>query len=347
MIIHAVAIFNILLLVVWLYYRSRRPKILQPPAPASPQHASKGRATTGLGDVLVIGGNGNIGRRLVEILKSEKTCSTITVLDVSKGSSAGSQVRYIEGNICNLKHVREAVQGKNTVFHLASVIDLRSADRHWPRMYNVNVVGTMNVVESCIEQGVSALVYTSSQAARLTHDKLSDPFRQEVNATGENNILDIDPQDITTHYGRSKCLAEQYVVKANGRGRLRTAVVSPCLVFGFGDVFQYDLHLPCFLESKPNVAVVNYEKDKSIISCSYNSSGARLHVQAALALQDDRRRDEIGGQSFYQVDFHMDHLEFHRFEAPDGRFLCITIVLKGELINLWPRLQESSLGSEL
>ncbi len=53
-----------------------------------------------------------------------------------------------------------AVRGKTVVMHCAAIIE--NALTKQETMQQINVQGTLNVVEACLEHEVRALVYTSS-----------------------------------------------------------------------------------------------------------------------------------------------------------------------------------------
>ena len=52
-----------------------------------------------------------------------------------------------------------ACRGTETVFHVAAVPGIWGL---WEHFYGVNTVGTQNVIDACLSQGVRKLVYTST-----------------------------------------------------------------------------------------------------------------------------------------------------------------------------------------
>ena len=115
--------------------------------------------------VLVTGGAGFIGSNLVAELVM-KGCD-VTVLDnLSSGYKSNlvpsPAIRFIEGDVRDVKAVEEAVIGNEVIFHLAaSVGNKRSIDNPLDDA-GINVMGTLNVLESARKSGVKKIVVSSS-----------------------------------------------------------------------------------------------------------------------------------------------------------------------------------------
>jgi UDP-glucose 4-epimerase len=115
--------------------------------------------------VLVTGGAGFIGSNLVKELIKEG--NSVTVLDNFMSGYRSNLdpfpfVRIVEGDIRNKTAVELAMQGVEVVFHLAaSVGNKRSID--FPIIdAEINVLGTLNVLEAARKEGVRKIVTSSS-----------------------------------------------------------------------------------------------------------------------------------------------------------------------------------------
>ena len=115
--------------------------------------------------VLVTGGAGFIGSNLVRHLIEEG--NSVTVLDNFMSGYPGNldpfpSVRIIEGDVRDRTAVELAMQGAEVVFHLAaSVGNKRSIDQ--PIMdAEINVMGTLQVLEAARKEGVRKIVASSS-----------------------------------------------------------------------------------------------------------------------------------------------------------------------------------------
>lgn len=89
--------------------------------------------------------------------------------------------RLIKGDIQDVGVVRAACQGTDVVFHLAALTKVAESVRN-PRIYHdVNVTGTLNVVEGAVDAGVRRVVFASSAAAYGTPIEVPTPETAQIN----------------------------------------------------------------------------------------------------------------------------------------------------------------------
>jgi len=148
-------------------------------------------------NALVTGGAGFIGSNLVRGLLREG--HSVAVLDnLSSGhfcNLEGLSIRFIEGDVRKSRVVAKAVHGADVVFHLAaSVGNKRSIDS--PSLdAEVNVLGTVRLLEAARRAGVRKFVTSSS--AGIFGELKTIPIRED------------HPADPDTPYGASKLCAEK------------------------------------------------------------------------------------------------------------------------------------------
>lgn len=115
--------------------------------------------------VLVTGGAGFIGSNLVKKLLQEG--NSVTVLDSflsghHENLEPFPSIRIIEGDVRDRNAVETAIKGAEVVFHLAaSVGNKRSIDLPITDA-EINVLGTLNVLEAARNEGVRKIVASSS-----------------------------------------------------------------------------------------------------------------------------------------------------------------------------------------
>jgi len=63
-------------------------------------------------------------------------------------------------NVCDIESLKKALAGVRVVYHLASVISITTGE--YEKLHKVNVQGTKNVIEVCLQQNIERLVYTGS-----------------------------------------------------------------------------------------------------------------------------------------------------------------------------------------
>jgi sterol-4alpha-carboxylate 3-dehydrogenase (decarboxylating) len=117
---------------------------------------------TAIPSVLIIGGNGFLGRTMPSLIAARHPNCKITLLDMAPNTTLNYP--YFKGDITDLsslidifKIVKPAV-----VIHSASPPIPTAGQGNRNLFFRVNVEGTRNVINACNETGVKALVYTSS-----------------------------------------------------------------------------------------------------------------------------------------------------------------------------------------
>lgn len=104
--------------------------------------------------------------------------------------------------------VEKALYGADCVFHVASYGMSGKEMLQAGRVDQVNINGTCNILEACHEVGIKRLVYVSTYNVVFGGKEI-------VNG---NELLPYFPiDDHVDAYGRSKSVAEQLVLKSNGR----------------------------------------------------------------------------------------------------------------------------------
>uniref|UniRef100_A0A452HJC2 3-beta hydroxysteroid dehydrogenase/isomerase domain-containing protein n=1 Tax=Gopherus agassizii TaxID=38772 RepID=A0A452HJC2_9SAUR len=169
---------------------------------------------------LVTGGCGFLGSHLVRMLvERSPNVAEVRVFDLQLDPALGQlgtgevKVTLILGDISSPTDVGAAVKGADVVIHAASLVDV------WGRVppekiTEVNVHGTKNVIDACIEHGTQYLIYTSSMEVVGPNIK-GDPFYRG----NEDSAYDAQHEQ---PYPLSKAQAERMVIEANG-----TPVSSP------------------------------------------------------------------------------------------------------------------------
>ena len=114
---------------------------------------------------LVTGGAGFIGSNIVSHLVAEG--HDVTVLDnLLSGCRANlesvPQVRFVEGDVRDEASVRGVVRGADVIFHLAASVGNKRSIDHPITDADINVIGTLRLLEAAREFGVRKIVTSSS-----------------------------------------------------------------------------------------------------------------------------------------------------------------------------------------
>jgi UDP-glucose 4-epimerase len=148
--------------------------------------------------VLVTGGAGFIGSNIVKLLLEEE--HSVTVLDnlisgYRNNLDPFPGVQFIEGDIRNQPVVSAAVDGAEVVFHLAASVGNKRSIDHPLEDSEINVMGTLRVLESARRAGVRKVVFSSS--AGIFGELKTLPIRED------------HPVEPDSPYGASKLGAEK------------------------------------------------------------------------------------------------------------------------------------------
>lgn len=117
---------------------------------------------------LVTGGAGFIGSGLVRGLLA-RGCAVRVFDDLSTGRTenlAGleGKIDFVRGDVRDAAALRAAVQGADSVFHLAAIASVQASVDNPLATHDVNVTGTLNALIAARDARVRRFVFTSSSA---------------------------------------------------------------------------------------------------------------------------------------------------------------------------------------
>ncbi len=171
-------------------------------------------------NVLVTGGSGNIGTKVVADLLAHG--HDVRVLDVK--SPAERKVDFVKGSVTDPGIVTDAVKDIDAIVHLAAVPSYKP-DIPGVDYMNVNVTGTFNVLEAAGRGGAGTVVMASSDSA-LGFVFCTNPFPPDYFPIDEAHPL--KPQD---PYGLSKLLGEELCKSATRKYGVKTICLRFCWVW--------------------------------------------------------------------------------------------------------------------
>ena len=111
-------------------------------------------------NILVTGGSGFIGRNIVKMLKEEG--NTVGTYDIRDKNSVSDY--HIMSDVRNLKMLEKACSGIDYVFHLAAVTSPPEFENLSGESYEVNVMGTYNVLAASAKNNVKRVILASSSS---------------------------------------------------------------------------------------------------------------------------------------------------------------------------------------
>ncbi len=117
---------------------------------------------------LVTGGCGFIGSHIAEALV-ERGDQVRIFDDLSSGyeknlAAIHDQVEFVRGDIRNVNDVQSAMDGITRVFHEAALVSVFESLDDPGKNHDINIMGTLNVLEAARQAGVRRVVWASSAA---------------------------------------------------------------------------------------------------------------------------------------------------------------------------------------
>lgn len=167
----------------------------------------------------VTGAAGHIGNVLIhKLLARGETIKALCLPGEDANHIELPGVEIIRGDITDRELIYSLIEKDMMVYHLASIIDIDSKVNE--KIYNVNVKGTINIVDACIDKGAEKLLYTST-----VH--IIDPVKGVRLSEPEN----FEDRGLVGSYAKTKAMATKYVTDACDRG-LKASIVYPSGVIG-------------------------------------------------------------------------------------------------------------------
>ncbi len=169
--------------------------------------------------VLVTGGGGFLGQAICGRLAARG--DQVTSFARTRNNALDALgVTQVQGDIAAFDVVVDAMAGFHAVIHTAALA------APWGRLddfYQINVVGTDNVLAGCAIHAIGKLVYTSTPSVVHSHRDINNGTESLPYA-----------QHFLAHYPATKAIAERRVLRANSP-ELATCALRPHLIWGPGD----------------------------------------------------------------------------------------------------------------
>ena len=186
--------------------------------------------------ILVTGGNGFLGSYVVkELLKDPNNNITILSHTKKRKNKYNGKVKLIFADITDMKEILSKVRNFDIIYHIAGNIRTPKTDTY-KLHFNINSVGTLNLLESCRENSIKRFIFIS------TCEVYGDKFKEKITEKEEKKP--------SNDYARSKLLAEKYCKKYAKQEHIKITVIRLSYIYGYG---QYNERLfPRLIENALN-----------------------------------------------------------------------------------------------
>ncbi|MBT3676371.1 MAG: NAD(P)-dependent oxidoreductase [Candidatus Marinimicrobia bacterium] len=109
--------------------------------------------------ILILGASGFLGSHLVKSLVEK---NKIIQFDIEPSSFNHPNAIFFQGSILDKGLVLKAMEGVDIVYHFAAMTDLDIVNNNPAHAIEVNIAGTTNVLDACIQENVERLIFSSS-----------------------------------------------------------------------------------------------------------------------------------------------------------------------------------------
>lgn len=164
--------------------------------------------------VAITGATGLLGGHILDKLLAESV-SLIALHRQGQDHLFPEGIGKRSADILDQASLREAFDGATTVIHAAAFVSFNP--RRQKKIFEVNVTGTRNVVNTCLQLGIKNLIHISSVSA--LGRKPGEEISEESKWTGA----------YSSDYAESKYLAELEAFRAAEEG-LTVSVVNPTVI---------------------------------------------------------------------------------------------------------------------
>ena len=198
-----------------------------------------------LARILVTGGAGFVGSNLVRafLVEGEDVVLYDSLarpgsernLEWLESTQPNGRLEIVRGDIRDAERLREAVEGVDVVYHLAGQVAVTTSVEEPRRDFEVNALGTLNVLEAARLSGRQPIVvfastnkvYGAVEDAAVVELPSRYAFRDR-----DHGISESQPLDFHSPYGCSKGAADQYVRDYRRIYGLPTVVFRMSCIYG-------------------------------------------------------------------------------------------------------------------
>lgn len=216
---------------------------------------------------IITGGAGFIGTNLVEHLLSLNH-EVIVIDNFSTGKNIVQNVQYIKADI--RQDLTKYIQNKDILVHLAALPSVQRSIENPVEVNDVNITGTLNVLQACVKANTSKVVFISSSSVYGRTEGL------------QSEVLQPDP---LSPYALTKLTGEYYTNLYNKLYGLDTIILRFFNVFGKYQKAdsEYSAVIPLFKSGQP----VIYGDGKQSRDFTHVSNNVSAIYKASLSNSND------------------------------------------------------------
>ncbi len=155
---------------------------------------------------LVTGGCGFIGSHIVEQILNEDKGDVVVLDNLRSGRKInidGMKCDFIKKDVTDFDSIKACFKGVDVVFHEAALVSVFESMKNPLRCFNINTLGTLNVLNACVENGVKKIVFASSAA--VYGDSLELPKKEDMKLEPKSvyGLTKLDGENLLEIYSKA------------------------------------------------------------------------------------------------------------------------------------------------
>lgn len=183
-----------------------------------------------MGKILLTGGGGFIGTHLADALRHKYS---VVIYDNFRRDSLRfnpevrdcAQVKVITGDILELESLRAAMEGVDAVIHLAAIAGVSSYYQESSKTLRVNILGTLNVLESMLSTGTQTMIdFSTSEVYGIDADHVTEEHTHGIGPVSQKRWV----------YAVSKLASEHFTLRYGEEHGLHCTCIRPFNIYGPG-----------------------------------------------------------------------------------------------------------------
>jgi dihydroflavonol-4-reductase len=181
-------------------------------------------------NAFVTGSTGLLGNNLVRLLIEQGHQVKALVRSKEKALKQFDDlpIEYVVGDMENVEGFSAELNGCDVLFHTAAYFReyYQGSDDHWKKLENINIKGSVKILEAAEKQEVAKAIYVSSSGTiGMKADGSAGDENTPPSSYTENNL-----------YFKSKVLADKKVAEFAQNSKMKVIQILPGWMFGIGDV---------------------------------------------------------------------------------------------------------------
>ena len=152
-----------------------------------------------MANILVIGGSGFLGSHVSDMLS--KKGNKVYIFDKIISPYLSYEQNMIVGDILDLDLIDKSVKGMDYVYHFAAMADITESKDKPLEAVKFNILGTMNVLESCKKYKVKRFIFSSSVYVYSTQGSFYKTTKQACELLIENYFEEFNLEYTILRYG--------------------------------------------------------------------------------------------------------------------------------------------------